>query len=97
MRQDRAGAGAGLQVLSIGDGSAAVTVAAGADITLLAPTRPGDVLVARADLRRRRGRPGVYDVTVTREGGDVIAEFRGRSRTLPSPPPPSTADKDVTP
>jgi len=27
------------------------------------------------------GRSGVYDVTVTDETGDVIAEFRGRSLT----------------
>ena len=28
-----------------------------------------------------RGRSGIYDVTVTTASGDVIAEFRGRSRT----------------
>lgn len=145
MAHDRASAGAGLRVLSIGEGTAevtmtvrddmanghgithggyvflladtafacacnrgdGVTVAAGADITFLAPTRPGDVLVAHADLRSRRGRSGIYDVTVTRDGGDVIAEFRGRSRSLPAPAPdtptatvpshPLNADKDVIP
>lgn len=62
-----------------------VTVAAGADITFLAPTKPGDVLTAQAHLRSRRGRTGVFDVTVTREsddGDEVVAEFRGRSVTL---------------
>jgi hypothetical protein len=58
-----------------------VTVAAGADITFLRPTAEGDELEARAVERASSGRSGVYDVTVTR-GGDVIAEFRGRSRMI---------------
>ena len=57
-----------------------VTVAAGADVTFVAPAREGDVLVATAQERTRFGRSGLYDVTVAR-GDDVIAEFRGRSRT----------------
>ncbi|MET7935577.1 hydroxyphenylacetyl-CoA thioesterase PaaI [Streptomyces sp. NPDC005322] len=57
-----------------------VTVAAGADITFVAPAREGDVLVATARERTRFGRSGIYDVTVVR-GDEVIAEFRGRSRT----------------
>lgn len=59
-----------------------VTVAAGADITFVSPAREGDVLVARAAERTRYGRSGIYDVTVTRDDGKVIAEFRGRSREL---------------
>lgn len=58
-----------------------VTVAAGADITFVTPARLGDVLEARAQERVAYGRSGIYDVTV-RRGEDVIAEFRGRSRTL---------------
>ncbi|MEU2778064.1 hydroxyphenylacetyl-CoA thioesterase PaaI [Streptomyces sp. NPDC007162] len=58
-----------------------VTVAAGADIEFVAPAYEGDVLVATARERVRFGRSGVYDVSVTR-GDEVIAEFRGRSRTL---------------
>jgi acyl-CoA thioesterase len=58
-----------------------VTVAAGADIVFLRPVRAGDVLVATANERGRQGRSGLYDVTVT-SGGLVIAEFRGRSRTI---------------
>ncbi|WBB52632.1 hydroxyphenylacetyl-CoA thioesterase PaaI [Verrucosispora sp. WMMD573] len=58
------------------------TVAAGADITFVRPARQGDVLVARASERTRYGRSGIYDVTVSREGGEVVAEFRGQSRTL---------------
>jgi acyl-CoA thioesterase len=61
------------------DGS--VTVASGADINFIAPVHEGDVLVATAAERDRYGRSGIYDVTV-RRGDDVVAEFRGRSRTL---------------
>ncbi|MET9196264.1 hydroxyphenylacetyl-CoA thioesterase PaaI [Streptomyces olivaceus] len=57
-----------------------VTVAAGADIVFVAPAREGDVLVARAEERARYGRSGIYDVSV-RRGDEVIAEFRGRSRS----------------
>ena len=57
------------------------TVAAGFDITFLAPSRLGDVLVATAEERALRGRSGLYDVTVRCEG-TVIAEFRGRSRAV---------------
>lgn len=58
-----------------------VTVAAGADITFLAPTREGDVLTAYAQERVTKGRSGIFDVTVTCDG-DVVAEFRGRSRQI---------------
>ena len=61
-----------------------VTVAAGADISFLRPVRAGDVLEATAAERAASGRSGIYDVTVTR-GGDVVAEFRGRSRTIGRP------------
>lgn len=58
-----------------------VTVAAGADITFLAPVREDDLLIATAAERSTLGRSGVYDVTV-RRGPDVVAEFRGRSRVI---------------
>ncbi len=61
-----------------------VTVASGADINFLAPTRVGDMLTAAAREVVRNGRSGIYDVTVARDE-QVIAEFRGRSRTLPAP------------
>lgn len=65
-----------------------LTVAAGCDIVFVASARTGDVLVAEAVERARYGRSGVTDVTVTREGdGALIAEFRGRSRSLPDRPP----------
>lgn len=59
------------------------TVAAGGDIVFVAPAAAGDRLVATAEERVRAGRSGVYDVTVRREpDGAVIAELRGRSRTI---------------
>nr|WP_248147155.1 hydroxyphenylacetyl-CoA thioesterase PaaI [Microbacterium aoyamense] len=58
-----------------------ITVAAGADIAFLAPTRAGQTLTAEARLRAGRGRSRLYDVTVTDEAGTVVAEFRGRSVT----------------
>jgi acyl-CoA thioesterase len=58
-----------------------VTVAAGADIVFVRPVRTGDVLTATAHERSRHGRSGLYDVTVE-AAGVVIAEFRGRSRTI---------------
>ncbi|MDP9825647.1 hydroxyphenylacetyl-CoA thioesterase PaaI [Kineosporia succinea] len=64
-----------------------VTVAAGFDITFLESARLGDRLEARAFEKARRGRSGLYDVTVVRcaEPEVVIAEFRGRSRSLGRP------------
>jgi acyl-CoA thioesterase len=62
-----------------------LTVAAAVDITFVAPSHAGDVLEARAVERIRFGRSGIYDVTV-RRGDDVIAEFRGTSRTVGKDP-----------
>ena len=62
-----------------------VTVAAGAEISFVAPARLADLLIATAEVRTRYGRSGIYDVTVHRdepEGRTVIAEFRGRSREV---------------
>ncbi|MEV3971461.1 hydroxyphenylacetyl-CoA thioesterase PaaI [Streptomyces sp. NPDC050698] len=67
-----------------------MTVAAGADITFVAPAHEGDVLVARAEERARYGRSGLYDVSV-RRGDEVIAEFRGRSRSIRSTRPEESA------
>ena len=58
-----------------------VTVAAGCDIVFAAPASAGDELVAEAVERSRFGRNGIYDVTVRRVDGELIAEMRGRSRT----------------
>lgn len=62
-----------------------VTVAAGFDIVFAVPAVLGDELTAEAVERVRYGRSGVYDVTVTRADGTVIAEYRGRSRSLGRP------------
>lgn len=60
-----------------------LAVAAGADISFVAAAHLGDVLVADATQRTAYGRSGITDVTVSREpDGAVIAEFRGRSRSL---------------
>lgn len=60
------------------------TVASGFGIDFLEPAHLGDVLVAEAREVAVRGRSGVYDVTV-RRADTVIAEFRGRSRSLGRP------------
>lgn len=62
-----------------------VTVAAAADITFVAPAREGDRLQAGARVRTRFGRRGVFDVTVRRDDGTVIAEFRGHSHATSRP------------
>jgi acyl-CoA thioesterase len=81
------------------NGYGMVTVAAGAEITFVAPVREGDRLRAHARERTRFGRRGIFDVTVRRDGndhggGDVVAEFRGHSHAtaepLRPPGPPAT-------
>lgn len=64
--------------------SGQLTVASGADISFIASARLGDELNCVAVERARFGRSGITDVTVTRVAdGALIAEFRGRSRSLP--------------
>ena len=58
-----------------------VTVASGADITFIKAVHEGDILIATANERTRYGRSGIYDVTI-RRGEEIVAEFRGRSRTI---------------
>ncbi|WP_231608228.1 hydroxyphenylacetyl-CoA thioesterase PaaI [Streptacidiphilus albus] len=69
-----------------------VTVAAGADISFVAPAHLGDLLTATAEERTSYGRSGIYDVTVLR-GDEVIAEFRGRSRTVGNLRAPRTIEE----
>ena len=57
------------------------SVAAQGNITFIKPGKLGDTLVATAREISRGGRSGIYDVRVT-VGDDVIAEFRGHSRTI---------------
>ena len=56
------------------------TVAAGA-------SHEGDLLTATAVRRWASGRNGLYDVQVTDQDGNVIAEFRGRSFVTNRPLP----------
>jgi acyl-CoA thioesterase len=58
------------------------TVARACEITFLSPAREGDDLIAAAAERVRKGRSGIYDVTVRQASGDVLAELRGHSRTV---------------
>jgi acyl-CoA thioesterase len=58
-----------------------VTVASGFEVNFLEPARLSEVLIAEAREVAVRGRSGIYDVTV-RQGETVIAEFRGRSRSV---------------
>lgn len=72
------------------EGSAdTITVASGVDINFLKPGIPGRTLTARGERVAQQGRSGVYDITVTQStpsGEDeVLAVFRGRSRTIPKP------------
>ena len=55
------------------------TLAAAASIDFLEPAREGDVLTAEASELWRRGRNGIYEITVTNQRGERIALFRGRS------------------
>jgi acyl-CoA thioesterase len=56
-----------------------MTVASGFAIDLLAPAHEGDVLTAVAHEVQQAGRTGVYDVVVSKQNGQQIAVFRGRS------------------
>ena len=51
-------------------------------ISFIAPGVLGDVLTATAREVSLRGRNGIYDVSVTRGDGTVIAEMRGCSRVI---------------
>ena len=57
-------------------------VAAGASIEFLAPTRVGERVTATATEVFRRERHGIYDVAVTGQAGEVLAQFRGRCSRL---------------
>ena len=56
-------------------------VAAHCQISFIRPGKLGDRLVAVAREVSRSGRSGIYDVRVS-AGSEVIAEFRGHSRTV---------------
>ena len=56
-----------------------VTYAQSCDIDFVHPGEKGDDLIAIAEERVRGRRMGLYDVTVSRADGEVLAYFRGRS------------------
>jgi acyl-CoA thioesterase len=62
--------------------SGAVVVAQHAAISFIRPGRVGETLVADAVERMHAGRSAMYDVRVTTANGDLVAEFRGHTRTL---------------
>lgn len=55
------------------------TVALACHVTFVAPARENERLIAEAREVSRAGRTGVYDVTVTRDDGSLVAVFRGNS------------------
>ncbi len=59
-----------------------LTVAQHCSIDFIKPAYEGEVLVASAKERQKFGRSGIYDITISRQDGDVVAEFRGNSRTV---------------
>jgi acyl-CoA thioesterase len=69
------------------------TVAQQCTVTFLQPGRGGDTLTAHAVERNRSGRSGIYDVTVRNGQGEVVAEFRGHSRTIAGTLLASSADE----
>ena len=62
------------------------TVAQHASITFVRPGRVGEVLVADAAERAHAGRSGIYDVRVSTADGELVAEFRGHTRTIRGKP-----------
>lgn len=59
-----------------------VAVAAGCSIDFIRPAKRGDTLQAKATMVHQGARNGLYDVTVSNQNGEVVAEFRGRSARL---------------
>lgn len=58
------------------------TVAMHNVISYLAPARIGDTLTATAREVTLNGRNGIYDVRITNQNNQLIAEFRGMSRAI---------------
>ena len=59
-----------------------LVVAQQCSITYLIPGRIGDRMTATAREVSRKGRSGIYDIRITNQNGDHVAEFRGHSRTV---------------
>lgn len=90
---DTEGANAAATAGSAGAETDSITVASGVDINFLKPAFQGQVITAVAHRRSSAGRSGLYDVQIFAADpgsevspgnpGELIAEFRGRSRTIP--------------
>ena len=52
------------------------------NVAFLRPAMQGDRLTATAEECVRSGRTGIYDVSVSNQTGEPIAEFRGHSRLI---------------
>lgn len=69
------------------------TVAAACEISFLEAVPGGVLLTAIAEEKHKRGRSGIYDVTLTDEDGKIVALFRGKSRTVKGEVVPGLTDK----
>lgn len=58
------------------------TVARHCSVTFIAPALRNDRLTAAASEVSRIGRDGIYDVRISNQRGEHVAEFRGHSRTV---------------
>ena len=59
-----------------------ITVAQHCSVSYLRPVAIGDRLTASATETARGGRSGIYDIRITNQRGEHVAEFRGHSRTV---------------
>jgi acyl-CoA thioesterase len=57
-------------------------VAQTCSISFLAPGKANDMLTATAKEIHQAGRSGIYDIEVKSASGDIIAQFRGQSRSI---------------
>lgn len=65
-----------------GDGDT-ISVTQGADVNFMSSPGKGSVLTAVGVRHTVAGRSGLCDVTVTDQNDKVVAQFRGRYRTIP--------------
>ncbi len=59
-----------------------LSLAQSCSIDFVRPGQAGEELYAQAEERSRQGRTGLYDITVSRADGEVLAHFRGRSYSI---------------
>ncbi|TCM60672.1 acyl-CoA thioesterase [Acinetobacter calcoaceticus] len=76
-------------IFTLADGAFAVacnseTIAVGqhCNISYLKPGKIGDTLTATAEFKTGSGRSEIYDISVTNQAHEIVAEFRGVSRML---------------